>query len=122
MCRFHQYMLQCDVYKSNLHLHSFNILLKVSMLRPKEKCEEWFNLMVVHQNRAKHGPKNYLPEQFLDNFLDLVVWGHEHECRIDQEWNAEQAFFVTQPGSSIATSLCHGEAVPKHVGLLQVTN
>lgn len=90
------------------------------MLRPKEKCEDWFNLMVVHQNRTKHGPKNYLPEQFLDNFLDLVVWGHEHECRIDQEWNAEQAFFVSQPGSSIATSLCHGEAVPKHVGLLQV--
>ncbi|GIY41534.1 hypothetical protein CDAR_553441 [Caerostris darwini] len=44
---------------------------------------------------------------FLDNFfLDLVVWGHEHECRIDSEWNDKQAFFVTQPGSSVATSFC----------------
>ncbi|GFV89364.1 double-strand break repair protein MRE11 [Trichonephila clavipes] len=101
-------------------LHRMYLDGKVTMLRPKEKCDEWFNLMVVHQNRTKHGPKNYLPEQFLDNFLDLVVWGHEHECRIDGEWNDKQAFFVTQPGSSVATSLCHGEAVPKHVGLLQI--
>ncbi|CAL1298731.1 unnamed protein product [Larinioides sclopetarius] len=101
-------------------LHRMYLDGKVTMLRPKEKSDEWFNLMVVHQNRTKHGAKNYLPEQFLDNFLDLVVWGHEHECRIDGEWNDKQAFFVTQPGSSIATSLCHGEAVPKHVGLLQI--
>lgn len=101
-------------------LHRMYLDGKVTMLRPKEKCDEWFNLMVVHQNRTKHGPKNYLPEQFLDNFLDLVVWGHEHECRIDGEWNDKQAFFVTQPGSSVATSLCHGEAVSKHVGLLQI--
>ncbi|KFM80580.1 Double-strand break repair protein MRE11A, partial [Stegodyphus mimosarum] len=101
-------------------LHRMFLDGKVSMLRPRENCDEWFNVMVLHQNRAKHGAKNYIPEQFLDNFLDLIVWGHEHECRIDQEWNGEQAFYVTQPGSSVATSLCHGEAVSKHVGILQV--
>ncbi|GFY46545.1 double-strand break repair protein MRE11 [Trichonephila inaurata madagascariensis] len=71
-------------------LHRMYLDGKVTMLRPKEKC------------------------------MNLVVWGHEHECRIDGEWNDKQAFFVTQPGSSVATSLCHGEAVPKHVGLLQI--
>lgn len=101
-------------------LHRMFLDGKVSMLRPKEKCEEWFNVMVIHQNRAKHGLKNYIPEQFLDDFLDLVVWGHEHECRIDQEWNDTQSFYVTQPGSSVATSLCQGEAVKKHVGILQI--
>lgn len=29
-------------------------------------------------------------------------------------------FRVTQPGSSVATSLSEGEAVPKHTGLLEV--
>ncbi|GIY60226.1 double-strand break repair protein MRE11 [Caerostris extrusa] len=53
-------------------LHRMYLDGKVTMLRPKEKCDEWFNLMVVHQNRAKHGAKNYLPEQFLDNFLILL--------------------------------------------------
>lgn len=27
---------------------------------------------------------------------------------------------ISQPGSSVATSLCEGEAVPKHVGLLEI--
>ena len=29
-------------------------------------------------------------------------------------------FRISQPGSSVATSLCEGEAVPKHVGLLEI--
>lgn len=29
-------------------------------------------------------------------------------------------FRICQPGSSVATSLCEGEAVPKHVGLLEI--
>jgi double-strand break repair protein MRE11 len=51
------------------------------MLRPEEDTEEWFNLFTVHQNRTKHGSTNYLPEHFIDGFIDLVIWGHEHECR-----------------------------------------
>ncbi|XP_013792884.2 double-strand break repair protein MRE11-like [Limulus polyphemus] len=93
---------------------------KVSMLRPREDSETWFNLFVVHQNRSRHGLTNYLPEQFLDDFLDLVIWGHEHECRIKPEWNGQQNFYVCQPGSSVATSLCPGEAVPKCIGMLNI--
>lgn len=67
---------------------------KVKMLRPREQTEDWFNLMVLHQNRAKHGATDYIPETFLDDFLDLVVWGHEHECRIEPEWNGRYAVRV----------------------------
>ncbi|XP_029028149.1 double-strand break repair protein MRE11 [Betta splendens] len=93
---------------------------KVTMLRPKENQDEWFNLFAIHQNRSKHGPTNYIPEQFLDDFLDLVVWGHEHECLIGPTRNEQQLFYVTQPGSSVATSLSPGEATKKHIGLLRV--
>uniref|UniRef100_A0A7N6B9H3 Double-strand break repair protein n=1 Tax=Anabas testudineus TaxID=64144 RepID=A0A7N6B9H3_ANATE len=93
---------------------------QVTMLRPKEDQDDWFNLFTIHQNRSKHGPTNYIPEQFLDDFLDLVVWGHEHECLITPTRNEQQLFYVTQPGSSVATSLSPGEARKKHIGLLRV--
>uniref|UniRef100_A0A8C7GES4 MRE11 homolog A, double strand break repair nuclease n=1 Tax=Oncorhynchus kisutch TaxID=8019 RepID=A0A8C7GES4_ONCKI len=93
---------------------------QVTMLRPKEDQDQWFNLFTIHQNRSKHGATNYIPEQFLDDFLDLVVWGHEHECLINPSRNEQRLFYVTQPGSSVATSLSPGEAVKKHIGLLRV--
>ncbi len=36
----------------------------------------------MHQNRVQHGAlaKNCLQESDLPSWLDLVVWGHEHEC------------------------------------------
>ncbi|XP_065586075.1 double-strand break repair protein MRE11 isoform X1 [Cyrtonyx montezumae] len=93
---------------------------QVTMLRPKEDEDSWFNLFVIHQNRSKHGATNYIPEQFLDDFINLVVWGHEHECKIAPAQNEQQRFYVTQPGSSVVTSLSPGEAVKKHIGLLHV--
>ncbi|XP_034668205.1 double-strand break repair protein MRE11 [Drosophila subobscura] len=82
--------------------------------------DDWFHLMAVHQNRADRGPKNYLPEELLPDFLHLVVWGHEHDCRIEPELNAKKGFYVSQPGSSVPTSLSEGEAKKKHVGLLEI--
>ena len=43
---------------------------------------EWHNILVLHQNRAAHtqSAKNFIKDSFLPGFLDLVVWGHEHEC------------------------------------------
>ncbi|KAG1171799.1 hypothetical protein G6F70_002024 [Rhizopus microsporus] len=92
---------------------------KVKFVRPAD--EDWkdcFNLFVLHQNRAAHGPKSHIPVDFLDGFLDLVLWGHEHECRIHPE--QYERFAITQPGSSVATSLSQGEAEPKHVGILKI--
>ncbi|RKO84774.1 Mre11 DNA-binding presumed domain-containing protein, partial [Blyttiomyces helicus] len=109
---------------------------RVKMFRPREGAEEWFNLLIFStcpekgqypeakavtlSLRTAHGPTNYVPENFLDDFLQLVLWGHEHECRIDPAENSAQGFYVTQPGSSVATSLCEGEAVEKHVGILEI--
>ncbi|VDM32314.1 unnamed protein product [Hydatigera taeniaeformis] len=91
---------------------------KVTFLRPDHG--EWFSIAVIHQNRVRHGPTGYLPENYLPSFLDLVIWGHEHSCRLEPEWNATGSFYVVQPGSSVVTSLSEGEAVEKCVGLLEV--
>lgn len=85
----------------------------MTMLRPKENQDSWFNMFVLHQNRAKHSATSYIPEQFLESFLDLVIWGHEHECKLNireekVEWNPIQELYICQPGSSIATSLSEG--------------
>jgi double-strand break repair protein MRE11 len=92
----------------------------VKFFRPGQQRDEWFNLMVVHQNHHSRTPTGYLPESFLPNFLDLVVWGHEHDCEIDPRYVEEQDFHVMQPGSSIATSLSKGETIPKHVCIVKV--
>ena len=57
--------------------------------------------------------KGFLPEKFIDSFLDLIFWGHEHECLIDPIEAQEGQFFITQPGSSVATALSQSESIPK---------
>lgn len=87
---------------------------RVHLYQPADDGQdEFFNLLLVHQNRVKHGPQSYLPEGMFDDSIDLVVWGHEHDCRIEPEPIAQKRYFITQPGSSVATSLAHGEAIPK---------
>jgi double-strand break repair protein MRE11 len=94
---------------------------KVTFFQPGVQKQDWFNLMAVHQNHHAHNETGYLPERFLPEWLDLVVWGHEHECLIDPVLNPETMFHVMQPGSSVATSLVPGEAVPKHVAIVTIT-
>lgn len=68
--------------------------------------------------RAKHSATNYIPTSFIPEFFDLVVWGHEHECLIEPEYvsqgvvdehGEERGVYISQPGSSVATSLAEGE-------------
>ncbi|KAL1969209.1 hypothetical protein VTN77DRAFT_463 [Rasamsonia byssochlamydoides] len=94
---------------------------KVKFFQPSIQKEDWFNLICVHQNHHAHTETGYLPETFLPDFLDLVIWGHEHECLINPKRNPEMGFHVMQPGSSVATSLVQGEAAPKHVAILSIT-
>jgi double-strand break repair protein MRE11 len=61
-----------------------------------------------------------VPENGFGDEVDLIVWGHEHDCRIDPEPVTGKNYYISQPGSSVATSLAAGEAVPKHVGLLKI--
>ncbi|KAL7895549.1 Metallo-dependent phosphatase-like protein [Trichoderma sp. SZMC 28014] len=95
---------------------------KVKWFRPGTQTGEWFNLLAVHQNHHAHTATSHLPENVLPDWLDLIVWGHEHECLIDPTKNPETGFHVMQPGSSVATSLVPGEAVQKHVAVLSVNN
>ncbi|XP_067940899.1 double-strand break repair protein MRE11-like isoform X2 [Watersipora subatra] len=99
-------------------LHRLFEQRKVKMLQPREQSESWFNIFAIHQNRARHSAKDYIPENFLGEFLDFVLWGHEHECRVDPEYNGH--YWVSQPGSSVATSLSEGESKHKHCALLKV--
>ncbi|KAN0136826.1 Metallo-dependent phosphatase-like protein [Lactarius tabidus] len=92
---------------------------RVRMYMPKDK-EDWFNVLLLHQNRVKHGPQESVPEGLFDDSIDLVVWGHEHDCRIRPEPVAGKRYFISQPGSSVATSLAEGEAVDKHVALVKI--
>lgn len=107
---------------------------RVRMYMPEEDDQgKWFNMMLIHQNRyvetiarilhanlihlyrVKHGPQNSVPEGMFDDSLDLVVWGHEHDCRIEPEAVPRKNYFITQPGSSVATSLSQGESIQKYV-------
>uniref|UniRef100_A0A5B7B710 Double-strand break repair protein n=1 Tax=Davidia involucrata TaxID=16924 RepID=A0A5B7B710_DAVIN len=96
----------------------------VQWMRPETKdgCQvsDWFNILVLHQNRVKTNPKNAINEHFLPRFLDFIVWGHEHECLVDPQEVPGMGFHITQPGSSVATSLIDGESKPKHVLLLEI--
>lgn len=63
----------------------------------------------------KHGPQESVPEGMFDDSIRLVVWGHEHDCRIVPEPVAGKNYYITQPGSSVATSLADGESIEKLV-------
>ena len=105
---------------------------KVRYLIPDQDTDKWFNMLVLHQNRAKHGDTNYIPEYFIDDMFDLVFWGHEHECRLEPELKTfggggdvdvsvdPKRVYITQPGSSVATSMIEGEAKEKKIGLLSI--
>ncbi|WWC93090.1 DNA repair protein (mre11) [Kwoniella dendrophila CBS 6074] len=82
--------------------------------------DDWFNILLIHQNRVKHGPQQSVPEGMFDDAIRLVVWGHEHDCRITPEKVEGKDYWISQPGSSVATSLAPGEAIPKHVGIMSI--
>lgn len=95
---------------------------QVKFIRPGEDKADWFNLCVIHQNRVKHSgfQKNYISDNMLPNFMDMIIWAHEHECLLEPEKAQGGDFYVSQPGSSVATSLSKGEAATKKVGIMEI--
>ncbi|EST08580.1 Phosphoesterase domain protein [Kalmanozyma brasiliensis GHG001] len=93
---------------------------RVRMYRPSEDPDSWFNILCVHQNRVAHNPKACVPETMFDDSIHLVVWGHEHEQMINPQPVTEKKYHITQPGSSVATSLSQGETVEKCVAIVHV--
>uniref|UniRef100_A0A7E4VNP4 Double-strand break repair protein n=1 Tax=Panagrellus redivivus TaxID=6233 RepID=A0A7E4VNP4_PANRE len=99
---------------------------KIKFKRPPNP-EEYFSIFVVHQNRPPRSTTRstgkYLPMNLIPSFFHLVIWGHEHECRIEPEQfeaSDRGEVFVVQPGSTVATSICPDEAVPKKVGVVEI--
>eukprot|EP00730_Choanoeca_flexa_P009307 TRINITY_DN12626_c0_g1_i1.p1 TRINITY_DN12626_c0_g1~~TRINITY_DN12626_c0_g1_i1.p1 ORF type:complete len:662 (+),score=190.22 TRINITY_DN12626_c0_g1_i1:1794-3779(+) len=97
-------------------LHRTFLEKNVAFMKPEG--DNWFQMLVLHQNRVKHGEKNYIPETFLPQNLNFVMWGHEHRCEIDPVKVGE--LFISQPGSTIATAFSDGESIDKHVGILRI--
>jgi double-strand break repair protein MRE11 len=69
----------------------------------------------VMARRVKHGVNDSVPEGMFDDSIKLVIWGHEHDCHIVPQEVAGRDYYITQPGSSIATSLTEGESIQKCV-------
>ena len=110
-------------YIRDARLHQmFSVKGNVEWARPEDapgmRSSSWFNAMLIHQNRVHHTPKNAISERYLPSWLDLVVWGHEHECLVEPTEIGD--FAVSQPGSSVVTSLVEGEARRKQILLLEV--
>lgn len=95
---------------------------EVSWKRPADHEADWFNLFFIHQNHAPRGVKNSISEALLPKWLDFVVWGHEHACKVEPTPSAEGSgnFLVSQPGSSVQTTLSEDEAIPKKILLLEL--
>lgn len=103
-------------------LHRTFLSHKVKMLAPPDNGTPWFNTLLFHQNRVAHGATNFIPESFLDDSLDLVIWGHEHDVQIEPVYVPQRDFYISQPGSSVVTSLSEGECNrPKTVAILEIT-
>lgn len=80
---------------------------------------ELLKVLVLHQNRVPHSGKFYVTEDRVSAF-DFVVWGHEHESIVTHTTRMDSEAYISQPGSSVATSLSEGETARKHAVLLQV--
>ncbi|CAG0891948.1 unnamed protein product [Cyprideis torosa] len=94
---------------------------KISYIFPPNTDDStFFHINVLHQNRAQRDGKKFIKPSFLDDRFNLILWGHEHECISTMEVVPGKDFFILQPGSSVATSLCEGEAVPKHVFVVRI--
>mmetsp|Transcript_3378 Transcript_3378/g.6944 ORF Transcript_3378/g.6944 Transcript_3378/m.6944 type:complete len:477 (+) Transcript_3378:1287-2717(+) len=82
------------------------------------------HILLLHQNRYKGQgqgtPHEYcLPEHWIPDFIDIVIWGNEHESMPDSQAFPIMKCRVIQPGSTVPTSLIAAEAKPKHAILIE---
>ncbi|ETB60677.1 hypothetical protein YYC_02298 [Plasmodium yoelii 17X] len=92
-----------------------------------EDYKNRINILLLHQNRYmrntnSNNSKNYIKESFIPSFIDLVIWGHEHNSKPQLEESLFHTFYNLQLGSSVRTSLCINEYGDKYIGLLEVKN
>eukprot|EP00536_Pseudo-nitzschia_multiseries_P000557 jgi/Psemu1/233741/estExt_Genewise1.C_70050 len=86
-----------------------------------DEHSDWLNIFALHQNRDRgRGAKNCIKEDMIPDWIDFVCWGHEHECDIELTESVVGTFRISQPGSSVATSLVEGESVRKKIAVFDV--
>uniref|UniRef100_A0A0N4ZER5 Mre11_DNA_bind domain-containing protein n=1 Tax=Parastrongyloides trichosuri TaxID=131310 RepID=A0A0N4ZER5_PARTI len=95
-----------------------------------ENNDTYFNILVLHQNRPRRNfsrrTGGYIPETLIPDFFNLVIWGHEHlsipELELVERRSNDitHSFYILQPGSTIATSICGEEAGDKNCFILKI--
>lgn len=106
-------------------MHRIFTLGKIKFIQPE--TEYYFSILLIHQNRYK-GNQNGAPakccihEEMIPSFMDLVIWGHEHDCSIQpvQSLKSGGNYYIIQPGSTVATSLSKGDATFKRNCFIQI--
>lgn len=93
---------------------------KFNYMMPDDDQNKYFKLLLVHQNRIPRPGTKHLDPQDLDELPNMVVWGHEHGWIGEIEFYQQGNFYIFQPGSTVATSLCDAEAGDKGYGVLTV--
>ncbi|KAJ6251159.1 double-strand break repair protein mre11 [Anaeramoeba flamelloides] len=93
---------------------------KVTFKRPRQGADDWFSIFSIHQNRVHHSRKNLVEEEQLPDWLDFVLWGHEHDCQIEPKLSKNGNSYIVQTGSSVATSLSELEKDQKQVAILTI--
>lgn len=100
-------------------------LKQVKFVRPAEEVnkQKYFNIFLLHQNRDYgRGSKNCIHESMIPEWMDLVIWGNEHEAIPRLVESLVGTYRIYQPGSSVVTSLCDRESLsfPKSMGLIEI--
>ncbi|GFE53342.1 DNA repair exonuclease [Babesia ovis] len=97
---------------------------RVVFVPPPQTEQRCYNVLLFHQNRyPRRGAKakDYIPDHFLPEWLDLVIWGHEHECLKFPQRSESHDFQVLQLGSTVQTSLMAGEMAQKHCCIMEIS-
>ncbi|ORM40026.1 Double-strand break repair protein MRE11A [Babesia sp. Xinjiang] len=97
---------------------------RVTFVPPQDTTQQYYKVLLFHQNRYPRRGKNacdYIPDQFLPDWLDLVIWGHEHECMKFPIRSETHNFQVLQMGSTVQTSLAAAEMAPKHCCIMELS-
>lgn len=109
--------------------------LNLNFVRPKSKDQvlNTYNILLLHQDRFRDSiglfDRNHIPDWF-----DIVLWGHEHQCRISEDSPFETETFknvtdadhyrsldIIQPGAPIPTSLSESECGDKFISKITLS-
>jgi len=105
----------------------FNLAFEKKSIKFRRPAgDDWFNILVIHQTKergttASNNLRSFVKESILPGFIDLVLWGHEHECIPNVKKCEATGINILYMGSTTITSLIEAESKPKHCFILNIT-